>query len=178
MLDNRTALNAAATEARSRGFAVEIASDINEQEIGVGCDLLLARAQAFWNQSEGKAICLLSGGEFSCPVRGNGVGGRNLETVLRCAIELDKVAPAPRVPDWSVLSAGTDGVDGNSSAAGAAAEGNTIARARSSGLAAKGFLDRSDAFHFFEQVGGVIVTGPTGTNVRDIRVVLFERTAT
>ena len=172
LLDNHTALEAAAATARARGFAVEIAADINDQEIGAGCDLLISRAQKLWSQQRGKPICLISGGEFSCPVRGNGIGGRNLETVLRCAMKLDQMPRSATTSHWTVLSAGTDGVDGNSPAAGAWADETTIAHAKSSGLDAAAFLNRSDAFHFFEQVEGVIVTGPTGTNVRDIRVVL------
>ena len=169
LLDSRSALEAAAAEARSRGFTVEIASDINEQEISVGCDLLISRAQKLRSQHSGKPVCLISGGEFSCPVRGNGVGGRNLETVLRCALKLHEL---PVDQHWVVLSAGTDGVDGNSDAAGAIADETTSARAMRSRLDATDFLERSDAFHFFEPLGELIVTGPTGTNVRDVRVVL------
>jgi len=87
-------------------------------------------------------------------------------------MKLDQMPRSATTSHWTVLSAGTDGVDGNSPAAGAWADETTIAHAKSSGLDAAAFLNRSDAFHFFEQVGGVIVTGPTGTNVRDIRVVL------
>jgi hydroxypyruvate reductase len=172
LLDNRTALAAAAAEARARGFAVEIASEINEQEIGAGCDLVISRTQTFWTQQGGKSICLISGGEFSCPVRGDGVGGRNLETVLRCALKLSEVQGILATEPWAVLSAGTDGIDGNSAAAGAWADETTIARANRIGLDAKDFLELSDAFHFFEKSGNVIDTGPTGTNVRDVRVVL------
>ena len=174
LLDNRTALDAAAAEARSRGFAVEIASDINEQEIGAGCGLLVSRAETLWNEHGGKPVCVISGGEFSCPVQGKGVGGRNLETVLRCAMKLNELPGASTTQHWAVLSAGTDGVDGNSSAAGAWADETTIARGLSKGLDAADFLERSDAYHYFEQLGDLIVTGPTGTNVRDVRLVLVE----
>lgn len=169
LLDNRTALEAAAAAAKSRGFIVELAPDINEQEIAVGCDLLISRAEKLWNQHHGKPVCLISGGEFSCPVRGSGVGGRNLETVLRCALKLDEM---PGTEHWAMLSAGTDGVDGNSVAAGTIANETTIALAKRSRLDSADFLERSDSFHFFEQLGGLIVTGPTGTNVRDVRIVL------
>jgi hydroxypyruvate reductase len=172
LLDNRTALAAAAAEARARGFAVEFASEINEQEIGAGCDLVISRTQTLWTQHGGKSICLISGGEFSCPVRGDGIGGRNLETVLRCALKLGEVPGASATEHWAILSAGTDGIDGNSAAAGAVADETTVARANRSNIDAKDFLQRSDAFHFFEKLGNVIVTGPTGTNVRDVRVVL------
>ncbi len=172
LLDNSTVIEAAAAEARASGFAVEIVSDINEQEIEVGSDLLISRAQALWQQHGGKPICLVSGGEFSCPVRGNGVGGRNLETVLRCAMKLDGDASLGKTQHWAVLSAGTDGVDGNSIAAGAWADETTIRLGLSQGLDAADFLERSDAFHFFEHLGNLIITGPTGTNVRDVRIVL------
>ena len=170
LLDNLTALDAAAAEARARGFAVEISADINEQEIGGGCDLLISRTDTLWNEHGGKPVCLISGGEFSCPVRGKGVGGRNLETVLRCAMKLNELPGASTTQHWAVLSAGTDGVDGNSTAAGAWADETTIARGLSKGLDAADFLERSDAYHYFEQLGDLIVTGPTGTNVRDVRL--------
>lgn len=172
LLDNRTALDAAAAAARSRGFTAEVALDINEQEIAVGCDLLISRAETLWSQHGGKPICLISGGEFSCPVRGDGIGGRNLETALRCALKLAELARALPTQQWAVLSGGTDGVDGNSKAAGAVADETTIARAKRSGLEPSDFLERSDAFRFFEPLGDLIVTGPTGTNVRDLRLVL------
>ena len=172
LLDNRRVLEAAAAEAGARGFAVEIVPDINEQEIEVGSDLLISRAQTLWQQHGGKPVCLVSGGEFSCPVRGSGIGGRNLETVLRCAMKLEEMADAPTNPHWALLSAGTDGVDGNSLAAGAWADESTIRLGLSQGLGAADFLERSDAFHFFEHLGNLIVTGPTGTNVRDVRIVL------
>ncbi|MDQ3474438.1 MAG: DUF4147 domain-containing protein [Acidobacteriota bacterium] len=172
LLDNHTALESAAAEARSRGFIVELAPDINEHEISAGCDLLIARAHALWNQHSGKPVCLVSGGEFSCPVRGDGIGGRNLETALRCALKLAELARALPSQQWAVLSGGTDGVDGNSEAAGAVADETTIARAKRSGLEPSDFLERSDAFRFFEPLGDLIVTGPTRTNVRDLRIVL------
>lgn len=174
LLDNRTALEAAALEARNLGFSVEIARDINEQEIDAGCDLLISRAQALWNRHGGKPICLLSGGEFSCRVSGDGVGGRNLETVMRCAMKLDSFPREDLSPNWVVLSAGTDGIDGNSEAAGAVADQTTLSRAAAKGISAESYLSRSDSFHFFEQLGDLVVTESTGTNVRDLRVVLIS----
>lgn len=157
LLDNSTALEAAHQKALELGFSSTIAHDICEQPIEEGCDLLLRE----------NAECVISGGEFSCPVRGDGVGGRNLETVLRLA---------PRMSAGSVaLSAGTDGIDGNSPAAGAIADQTTIARARDLGLDPNDFLARSDSYNFFEKLNDLIVTGPTGTNVRDLRVLLKSR---
>ncbi len=176
LLDNQSAIEAAAAEARQLGFAVEVVYDINEQPIDEGSALLVSRVRALWEQAgrEQKRVCLISGGEFSCPVGGTGVGGRNLETVLRCAIEFDKrqhhgdFASAHLV----ALSGGTDGIDGNSPAAGAIADESTIASGLSRGLHAESFLENSDSFTFFNTLGDAIVIGPTGTNVRDLRILI------
>ncbi|HET6980324.1 MAG TPA: DUF4147 domain-containing protein [Pyrinomonadaceae bacterium] len=156
LLANQTAINAAQTKAIELGFACSVLDHLNEQPIQAGCDLLLASSS-----------CSVSGGEFSCPVRGDGRGGRNLETALRCAIGLDN-----QTSHTVVLSAGTDGIDGNSPAAGAIADETTISRARALNLDAEQYLARSDSYTFFHQLNDVIVTGPTGTNVRDLRIVL------
>jgi glycerate 2-kinase len=175
LMDNQTAVETAAAEARKLGFAVDVAHDINEQPIEEGIALMFSRLRALWRQAakQQKRVCLISGGEFSCPVRGEGVGGRNLETVLRCAIEFDE----RRQTDFEAahlvaLSAGTDGIDGNSRTAGAIADESTIARAVSRGLDARSFLLNSDSFNFFDALGDTIVTGPTGTNVRDLRILM------
>jgi hydroxypyruvate reductase len=164
LLGNWTAVEAAARKAVDFGFTCVTREDICEQPIEQGCDLLLSGVQGETD------ICEISGGEFSCPVRGDGRGGRNLETVLRCALKLDSNRP-PIV----VLSAGTDGVDGNSPCAGAIADQTTIERARRDGLDPDHFLARSDSYAFFDQldplISGLILTGPTGTNVRDLRIV-------
>jgi hydroxypyruvate reductase len=156
LLDNRTATRAAQQKAVELGYNCSVLDHINEQSIQEGCDLLLT--------STGSAI---SGGEFSCPVRGDGLGGRNLETALRCAIALDN-QPSHTL----ILSAGTDGIDGNSPAAGAIADETTIQRARNLNLDAEQYLARSHSYSFFEQLNALIVTGPTGTNVRDLRILL------
>ena len=157
LLDNRTTLDAAAQKARELGYTTAILDHIREQPIRLGCELLLESAQ------DG---CTISGGEFSCPVRGDGRGGRNLETTLRCAIDLNTSS------HLVILSAGTDGIDGNSPAAGAIADETTIERARNLNLDAQQFLARSDSYTFFEQLNDLIITGPTGTNVRDLRILL------
>jgi len=157
LLDNKTALDAAAQRARDLGYTCTTLDHIREQAIEEGCELLLEHTQD---------TCTISGGEFSCPVRGNGRGGRNLETALRCAINLNTSS------HLVILSAGTDGIDGNSPAAGAIADETTLQRARSLNLDAKQYLARSDSYSFFEQLNDLIVTGPTGTNVRDLRILL------
>jgi glycerate-2-kinase len=98
---------------------------------------------------------------------GDGMGGRNLETALRLADSTE-----PGVRDTVALCAGTDGVDGNSPAAGAIIDNTTMARARSIGLNARDFLGRSDSYSFFVALGDVVNTGVTGTNVRDLRILL------
>ena len=178
LLDNHNAIEAAARYAEQLGFLVEVAEDINEQEISAGCELLVSRAHALFEKSaKAKTVCLISGGEFSCPVRGEGVGGRNSETVLRCAMRLSEVTKddGPEVSRWIVLSAGTDGIDGNSPAAGAVADETTVARGLAAGLDASDFLARSDSFNYFQRLGDVLVTGATGTNVRDIRIIIRTR---
>jgi len=108
---------------------------------------------------------VLADGELSSPVTGNGIGGRNSAFVLAC---VPKIAGR----GITVLSAGTDGIDGNSPAAGAVADGETLARARAAGLDPDDFQRRSDAYTFFSRLGDAIVTGPTGNNLRDLRILL------
>jgi hydroxypyruvate reductase len=102
---------------------------------------------------------------LSCPVTGDGTGGRNQAFVLDCVY---KIAGQPVV----VLSGGTDGIDGNSPACGAIADGESLARAGALGIEPEDYRMRSDSYHFFERLGDAIVTGPTGTNVRDLRMLL------
>lgn len=178
LLDNDSACEAAAESARARGFAVETARDIGEQAVDEGASLLVSRLFDLHARESANArgVCLVSGGEFACPVRGAGVGGRNSETALRCAFEFEKalrnrdgVTTPRRVV---ALCAGTDGVDGNSPAAGALADDTTLHRASECGLDAAKSLDESDAYTLFEALGDGVHTGPTGTNVRDLRILL------
>jgi hydroxypyruvate reductase len=175
LLDNESALEAAAEAARVRGFALEIARDVVEQPIAEGCSRLLTRLFDLRRRTFNKEVgaCLISGGEFACPVRGRGMGGRNAESVLRWALELNACGvEESRLSHTVALSAGTDGVDGNSPAAGAIADETTVERARQLNLNAHGFLDGSDAYSFFQRLNDSIITGPTGTNVRDLRIML------
>lgn len=172
LLDNRGALEAAGDAAGRRGFVTEIADDISDQPVEEGCSALVQRLGQLRELARGmdsraNAVCLVSGGEFACSVRGDGIGGRNLEAAIRLALS-----------GWSnsepfvALCAGTDGIDGNSPAAGAIIDSTTVERARAIGLDPQDFLDRSDAYSFFVALGDVIATGPTGTNVRDVRILL------
>ena len=168
LLDNKTALDAACSKAQALGFSCTTLDDISEQPIEIGCDLLLSRLLA---DPTGDPFCAISGGEFSCPISGDGRGGRNLETVLRCAIRLNELK-LNNSQHFVILSAGTDGIDGNSPAAGAIADETTVTRARELGLDPHEYLARSDSYGFFERLNTLIVTGLTGTNVRDLRIFL------
>ena len=178
LLDNDKALAVAAKAARQRGFVTEISRDINDQRIEEGCPEILKRLEAFHtggvhNPSQ-NSICLVSGGEFACPVNGSGIGGRNQETALRLALESENPDRQSRSMTFVALCAGTDGIDGNSPAAGAIVDSTTIQRARAIGLDPEDFLKRSDAYSFFVALGDAITTGATGMNVRDIRILLAE----
>ena len=178
LLDNERACRAAAAAARARGFAVEYARDLVGQPVEEGAAALVSRLRELYARERAagaRGVCLVSGGEFSCPVRGDGTGGRSAETALRVAFELGRIGrgfetAAGEPANVVALCAGTDGVDGNSPAAGALADGTTLSRARALGLDARKFLDESDAHTLFSRLGDALVTGPTGTNVRDVRI--------
>jgi glycerate 2-kinase len=128
-------------------------------------DFLLGELERLYAKHTRRAVALIADGELSSAVTGDGLGGRNSAFVLDCA---RKIAGKRIV----VLSAGTDGQDGNSPAAGAVADGETLPRAEEAGLDAGDFLARSDSFRFFEALGDAVMTGPTGTNLRDLRLLL------
>jgi glycerate 2-kinase len=128
-------------------------------------DYLLALLEAQKKANPHHRVVVLADGELSSPVTGDGIGGRNSAFVLAC---VPKIAGR----NIAVLSAGTDGIDGNSPAAGAVADGETFARGRAAGLDAGDFMRRSDAYSFFAHLGDAIVTGPTGNNLRDLRILI------
>jgi len=110
--------------------------------------------------------CILTGGETTVTIRGNGLGGRNMELALAAGMDLCGMH------NTVLLSAGTDGTDGPTDAAGAFASGSTVERAKKQGLSAQGYLARNDSYHFFEQIDDLFITGPTGTNVMDMQILL------
>jgi hydroxypyruvate reductase len=113
-----------------------------------------------------RPVAVLADGEVSSPVTGNGIGGRNSAFVLAC---VRKIADR----GITVLSAGTDGIDGNSPAAGTIADGDTLGRALALGIDPDEFRRRSDAYNFFKRLGDAVITGPTGNNLRDLRILLM-----
>ncbi|HEY3136723.1 MAG TPA: DUF4147 domain-containing protein [Blastocatellia bacterium] len=171
LLDNADVLNAAAELARSQGFRVEVDTELIEGNYRAVADQLIGRLMKLKSSVPREPVCVISGGEVSCPVRGTGIGGRNQEFVLYCATKLADLGSRGRVV---VLSCGTDGIDGNSKAAGAVAEAESVINAARLGLDAMSFIRNNDSYSFFKRVGGLIETGPTGNNVRDIRVLLAE----
>ena len=112
-----------------------------------------------------RSVAIIADGEVISHVTGNGVGGRNSAFVLACVPKIS----GKRI---TVLSAGTDGIDGNSPAAGAVADGDSLKAARAAGMEPDEFFRRSDAYNFFARLGDAIITGPTGNNLRDLRILI------
>jgi hydroxypyruvate reductase len=164
ILSNETAEKAAAAAASQHGFAVEIDHTCDDWDFAKAADYLLDRLRAI--KRDVSRACLISGGEVTVKVGGNaGQGGRNQHFALYCA---QKIAGE----NLAVLSAGTDGIDGNSIAAGAVADGTTVERARAAGIDPAAHLSGFNAFPIFQKLGDLIETGPTGNNVRDVRVLM------
>lgn len=175
LMENRDAIFKAKELLASNGFAVQIAENLAEQKIVEGCVAGLEQLFKFrQKEGDGKPVAIVSGGEFMCPVRGRGTGGRNLESALRTAILFDEVKQQKKYDGLKLLAlfAGTDGIDGNSPAAGAVVDDATLERGRKLGLNALEYLENSDSHTFFDRLGDTIVTGTTGTNVRDVRILL------
>jgi glycerate 2-kinase len=161
---NELALEAATNAAKSLGYKTHVISSAIQGEASE-----MARRHTEILKRATPPACLLSGGETTVTVAGNGKGGRNQEFALAAALEI------AGVKELAVLSAGTDGTDGPTDAAGAFVTGDTVERARSLGLAPDDYLLRHDSYTFFEALGDLIKTGPTGTNVMDIHIMLAGR---
>jgi glycerate 2-kinase len=169
LLDNADLLQIAARMAESRGFKVEICKTLvegNYKEIG---DDLLCHLLSLQEKFPQEAVCLLSGGEVACTVRADGIGGRNQEFVLYCATRFSEVDNNLEI---MVLSCGTDGVDGVSCAAGAILGNTDFYKSSWLELNASFFIEQNDSHSFLKQSGGLLVLGPTGNNVRDLRILL------
>jgi hydroxypyruvate reductase len=164
VLSNRSAVEAATSRAKSFGFTVETDDSSDDWDYARAADHLLERLRS--SRQRSSRVCLVSGGEVTVTL-GNesGVGGRNQQFALYCAKKIAGESIA-------VLSAGTDGIDGNSPAAGAMVDGTTIARARQHGLDIASAISQFDAFPLLDAIGDALVTGPTGNNVRDLRILL------
>lgn len=164
VLSNATVLQAAAGRAATHGLAVEVDNSCDDWDYARAADYLLDRLRQL-RRGVSKA-CVISGGEVTVKVPPDaGTGGRNQHFALDCA---QKIAGE----NIAVLSAGSDGIDGNSDAAGAVVDGSTVHRARLSGLDPAEALRRFDSDPLFKKIADAVVTGPTGNNLRDLRILI------
>lgn len=166
---NRLALDAAARRAKELGYRTLLLSSFIEGETREVAKVHAAIAKEILANGRPlhRPACILSGGETTVTIRGSGKGGRNQEFVLAAALALEGFTPAV------IFSGGTDGIDGPTDAAGAYVDSSTLTRARGLHLDPQKYLDDNDSYHFFEPLGALIKTGPTGTNVMDVRILLL-----
>ena len=168
---NKKAIETAKREAEGRGYQTAVISAELQGEARAAAAWLARKAvearRGLAAGSQGR-ICLISGGETTVTVRGNGLGGRNTELALAFAQEIKGMQGI------TLLSAGTDGTDGPTDAAGAIVDGSTIERAEAAGINAGDYLKNNDSYNFFKAAGGLFITGPTGTNVMDLQIILLD----
>jgi len=169
--NNLLAMKAAQKAAKAMGYRTLLLSSLIEGETREVAKVHTAVAKEVLLSGNpiSSPACILSGGETTVTLRGKGKGGRNQEFALASSIEL---------AGWEgivLLSAGTDGTDGPTDAAGAFADGKTLSRAKTLGLDPWSFLKENDSYSFFEQLGDLLMTGPTGTNVMDLRILLIRK---
>ncbi len=168
--NNRSALMAAKDRALALGYTTLVLSSRIRGEAREVAQVFAAIGKEIADSGlpVQPPACILAGGETTVTIKGNGKGGRNQELVLAAAGALngwEKVA---------IMSAGTDGTDGPTDAAGAFADGGTVKKALMAGMDFHDFLARNDAYHFFEPLGLLLKTGPTRTNVMDMICVMVE----
>ncbi len=170
---NRQSMDAAAAAALDLGYEPVILSTTIDGETRDIARMHAAIAREAIARGR-RNVCFLSGGETTVTLRGKGLGGRNQEFVLAALLalqpQLSSKASKPRV---TIFSAGSDGIDGPTDAAGAWANATILAKSQKLGLNPQAFLDQNDSYHYFAQAGSLIKTGPTGTNVMDIRALLI-----
>ena len=165
LLGNQDGRERLAAHAESKGWVCRTDMSVDDWPLERAVEHLLRETEELRSEHPGRTVALLTGGELSWPVSGHGMGGRNQAFVLACAERITG-------RNIAVVSAGTDGVDGNSSAAGAVADGNTAERASKLGVDPSDHQQRSDSYHFFEKLDDLVITGPTGNNIRDLRMLV------
>lgn len=168
---NILALLAAEESARAFGYHTLVLSSMVEGETREVARVHSAIAKEILRTGRPipRPACVISGGETTVTLRGNGFGGRNQEFCLAAALDLEGLTP-----NVAVLSGGTDGDDGPTKAAGAIVDPLTVARGKDAMVSACDFLEQNNAYHFFEKTGDLLITGPTGTNVMDVRLILVR----
>ena len=170
---NKQAVKTAQARAHLLGFdttvlSTELQGEAREAGKWLAGKAIAAKKLLDRGQGTRKPICLISGGETTVTVRGIGTGGRNMELALAFALEVQGKEGI------ELLSAGTDGTDGPTDAAGALVDGQTVTRARTRGLSPEKYIANNDSYNFFRGTDGLFITGPTGTNVMDIQIILLE----
>jgi glycerate 2-kinase len=153
--------------AEGLGFITCCDNTTDDWPVERAAEYLLAQLADLRACHPSRRVAIIADGEVSSPVIGDGLGGRNSAFVLAC---VERIA-GQRI---AVLSVGTDGVDGNSPAAGSVADGETLSRAMAAGLDVRAAFERSDAYTFFQRLDDAVVTDPTGNNLRDLRILITE----
>ncbi|MCU0821521.1 MAG: DUF4147 domain-containing protein, partial [Spirochaetes bacterium] len=167
---NIIALKTAKTEAEKMGYNTIILSSHIEGDTAYAANFHSAIAKEILTSSNPikRPACVISGGETTVKVTGNGLGGRNMEFAIQSALhinDMDKI---------TIASVGTDGTDGPTDAAGAVADCSTIKRGCKIGLMITDYIKNSDSYNYFKKLDDLIVTGPTNTNVMDIRIMIID----
>jgi len=161
---NRLAAKAAVRQGKIEGFDSKLVTTALTGEARQAGELIAAHARnlARLEDHEKRPVCLVFGGETTVTITGDGFGGRNQETALAA------VAGMAGLENMTLITLATDGEDGPTSAAGAVVSGDTLQRAARAGLNPSEYLNRNDSYHFFEKLGDLLITGPSGTNVNDL----------
>jgi hydroxypyruvate reductase len=168
ILSNRDLVKAAARKASESGYAVEIDNSCDDWDYTKAADYLIDKVRTL--RRGASKVCLISGGEVTVRLAASpGTGGRNQQFALYCAAKIAS-------ENITVLSAGSDGIDGNSDAAGAVVDGSTLHRYSllGTGKSMSAVIDGFDAYPVFAKLDDLIETGPTGNNLRDLRVLLAD----
>ncbi len=167
---NTQAVEAASKRCTELGLASEIVNTGIHGEARVAARRFAEKAREVRRRLKpgGKAMCLVAGGETTVTVRGQGIWGRNMEFALAFAMSIEGE------DGITLLSAGTDGTDGPTDAAGAIVDGRTTTTAQAGGIDPTKHLENNDSYDFFEKAGGLFITGPTGTNVMDLQLIVLR----
>jgi glycerate-2-kinase len=173
--DNLKAIYAAKEAVRRRGLEAVVLTSEDSGEAKEVARNYLERFLEFARkaQEQKRAFCLLAGGELTVTVRGSGTGGRNTEFVLATLVEIMKREAELQRLDWLVMSLATDGRDGPTDSAGAFISPESLHQVREKKLRPERYLENNDSYGFFQEIGGLLFTGPTGTNVMDLRLFLL-----
>ncbi len=173
--DNLRALYAAKEAARQLGLETVILTSEDQGEAREVAKNYLGKLGEFRRKvrEQNRAFCLLAGGELTVTVKGQGLGGRNTEFVLACLLEVLKKKEDFQGIDWLVMSLASDGRDGPTDSAGAWVSPEILEKVRTKGLSPQAYLENNDSYRFFQEIGSLLKTGPTGTNVMDLRLFLL-----